>query len=97
MAIISEEVFQKIIIGNINCCVSWFLMASYMYYKKDKNLMLDSQYDELGKRIAKELNNITHPHFSLLTIEKGMTSTFDIKEYPSIVRGAALQVYNDLV
>lgn len=91
---VSEEIFQKILKGNINRCVSWFLMASYLYYKSDINLMSDSQYDEIGKRLVKEIDTVTHKHRSLLTIEKGMMSTFDIKEYPTIVREAAIQAYN---
>lgn len=99
MTIRIEELLQ----GSINRCVSWYLMASYMYYVCDQNIMPDGDYDELGKRIIAEWDNITHRHKKFLTLEVDESnngqrnlSGFNIEEYPLIVQSAAHQVYREM-
>ena len=92
---ISRRFFYKIL-SNSDLCVSWYLMASYLYYKTNFQIMTDSEYDLIGLVIYKNWDKITHPHKKFITIEKDNISGFNIVDYPKIVEGAALQAYNIL-
>ena len=75
-----------------NACISWWLMASYVYYDLGRNLMSDQQFDALTLRIKDEWDFIDHPHKHLIkdtNLEAG--SGFDIK-YPSITKYSAAEL-----
>ena len=72
--------------------VSWFLMASYLYYVHDKSLLTDDMYDDLGKTLKAHYSSIKHQHKHLITQKHlEMGSMFDLRErdYPLMVRHAA--------
>lgn len=92
---ITEKIFKKIL-KNPDLCVSWYLMASYLYYKTNLQIMNDSQYDTIGKVIYKNWNKITHHHKYLISMDKDNCSGFNIAEYPKIVENAALQALKNL-
>lgn len=75
---------------SINRCVALYLMSSYLYYKKDTNVLSDGDFDAICKRLLAEWKNITHPHKKFL--KKGSLKAgtgFNIKKYPTIVMSAA--------
>lgn len=71
--------------------VSWYLTASYCYYLLDKQVMSDSEFDELGQFLLKHYNEITHRHKHLITIEdlKAGSLLLAEEDYPSIVKASA--------
>lgn len=69
-----------------------WLMASYVYYHLNRNVMLDTTYDKIAKLLEKEWDTFEHPHKYL--VDKGnlsVTSLYNLKEkdYPRIVVCAA--------
>jgi len=75
---------------SINRCVALYMMSSYLYYKKDTNVLSDGDFDAICKRLLAEWKDITHPHKKFLkkgSLEAG--TGFNIKKYPAIVRSSA--------
>ena len=73
-----------------NQLISWFMIASYAYYRLDLNVMSDYDFDFLVERIKSNWENIDHPHKNL--IEKtnlDVSSGYDIK-FPKMVVGATM-------
>ena len=62
-------------------------MCSYAYYKLDKNLITDQEFDQLAKHILDNWDAIDHPHKYLLTKDMLEAGTY-LGEYPNIVKGA---------
>jgi hypothetical protein len=74
-----------------NQLVSWFLMASYVYYELGRKIMKDTTFDYLVKRLKKEWEKSDHPHKILITKSHlSTTSGYDIK-YPQIVKCASIE------
>ena len=83
---------QQIETFSSNQCVSWWLMASFVYYELGDSILSDEQFDELTLRITNEWQFIDHPHKYLITdshLEAG--SGYDI-EYPKIVQYSAMDI-----
>lgn len=79
-----------------NRLVPYYLMSSYLYYRKDKAVLSDADFDLLCKRILREWGDIKHPHKKL--IKKGALEAgtgFSIKKYPNITMSAAETWYSD--
>ena len=75
-----------------NAVVSWWLMASYMYYVHDTPILSDGLYDEMAKTMTATWDQITHQHKRLITEAHLKTgSLFDLKpeDYPLMVRAGA--------
>ena len=71
-------------------CVSWYLMASYLYYKKDETVISDELFDQICKKILANWKDIEHPHKKRIKrgdLEAG--TGYAIKKYPSIVMSSA--------
>ena len=73
--------------------IAKYLMCSYAYYKLDKNLITDQQFDQLGKDILANYDNIEHMHKHLVTKEMLDAGTY-LGEYPNIVIGATHDYIN---
>ena len=67
--------------------IAKYLMCSYAYYKLDKNLITDHEFDQLSKDILANYDNIQHMHKHLVTKEMLDAGTY-LGEYPSMVIGA---------
>ena len=67
--------------------IAKYLMCSYAYYKLDKNLIADQEFDQLAKDILENWDAIDHPHKYLLTKDMLEAGTY-LGEYPNIVKGA---------
>tara|TARA_B100000524_G_scaffold296117_1_gene170648 strand:+ start:130 stop:375 length:246 start_codon:yes stop_codon:yes gene_type:complete len=73
--------------------IAKYLMCSYAYYKLDKNLITDHEFDQLGKDILSNYDNIEHMHKHLVTKEMLDAGTY-LGEYPNMVIGATHDYIN---
>ena len=70
--------------------VSYYMTSSYLYYKKDKSVLTDEDFDLLCKRLLSEWKDAKHPHkrrIKKVDLEAG--TGYAIKNYPTRVIGAA--------
>ena len=80
---------------SINRCVPYYLMSSFLYYKGDKHILDDNEFDYLCKRLYDEWDNITHYHKDLLDRDSLRAGTGFELQYNSRIEGAANQWYFD--
>ncbi len=74
--------------------VSYYLMASYLYYIKDVSAIPDTTFDQLCKRLLSEFETVDHPHkylVSELDLEAGTGYRLTDATFPLIVKSAAWQ------
>lgn len=64
-------------------------MCSYAYYQLNTNLISDHEFDQLGKDILANYDNIEHMHKHLVTKEMLNAGTY-LGDYPTMVRSATL-------
>ena len=69
-------------------------MCSYAYYQLNTNLITDHEFDQLGKDILANYDNINHMHKHLVTREMLDAGTY-LGEYPTMVRSATLNYINE--
>jgi len=65
-----------------------YLIHSYLYYRLDVNLLEDSEYDQLARRIFNEWDNLTHRH-KFLIHKDALLSGGSYITFPSVVAGTA--------
>lgn len=85
--------------SNPNLIVPWFLMASYLYYHTNRNLLSDGYYDELSKELLSRWDQIEHRHKHLITkddLSAGSLYRLREEEYPMLVKAAALFLVEEL-
>ena len=71
-------------------CVSWYMMASYLYYQRNESIISDELYDQICKKILNNYENINHPHKRRIKRSDLKAGTgYTIKKYPAIVVSAA--------
>lgn len=90
------SVFDKILDDrlsrNKNLSVSWYLMASYLYYHRAESLLSDCRYDVLCKQILEWWDEIDHRHKYLLdrdSLKAGTGFYLREQDYPNIAIDAA--------
>ena len=84
------KTIDDVAIMSPNQLVSWFMIASYAYYRTagDDQVMTDPTFDYLVQRLKENYDKADHPHKKFVTrenLEAG--SGFDV-EFPNIVIGA---------
>ena len=67
---------------NKNMMVPWYLMASYAYYKEDDPILSDALFDDMGKKLLENWDNITHLHKEYITKDELVAGSF-LGKYPS--------------
>ena len=73
-----------------NMLVPYYLMSSYLYYKTDKHVYRDGDYDKICKRLYNEWDDVEHWHKELIDKESLTAGTgYQISEYPDRVKFAA--------
>jgi|TARA_B110000285_G_C14521278_1_gene336663 hypothetical protein len=84
-------------VEEISChrLVPFYLMSSYLYYKKDKSVLSDGDYDMLCKRLYKEWDNVKHPHKHLIDKESLLAGTGYQLKYTNMIMGAAETWYGE--
>lgn len=73
--------------------VALYLMASYLYYYRPDlpPLMSDAEFDSLCVGLLRDWDSIEHVHKYLLDKDSLAVGTgYGIREYPSIVKNAAV-------
>ncbi len=80
---------------NVNRCVPFILMASYLYYIKDTSSPIsDQEFDQICKLALENWKKIKHRHKRLIKQEDLVCGTlYRVKEkqYPLIVKCSAYQ------
>lgn len=79
----------------INRCVPYYLMSSFLYYKGDKTILEDGDFDYMCKRLYDEWDNITHYHKHLLDKDSLRAGTGYELQYNTRISSAASQWYED--
>ena len=78
-----------------NLLVPYYLMSSYLYYKEDKAVLRDSEFDLVCQRLLDEWDDIVHWHKELINKDDLSAGTgYAIGEYPNRVKYAALSFYS---
>ncbi len=78
---------------NTQQLVPYYLMSSYLYYKKDKQVLTDDEFDTLCKRLLDEWDSIEHMHKHLITKEDLQAGTGYAIKYTNMIMGAAERWY----
>lgn len=92
---LNEPIYTNtsIVIETYGQAISFYLMASYIYYNFPwwEPLMPDENYDKLCKVLKDMPDSVEHQHKHLLNADSLDAGTgFDIKDYPLIVQHAAI-------
>jgi len=75
---------------NPNQLVAYFMTSSYLYYKKDKAVLSDTDYDLLCKRLLDNWRQAKHEHKKYIKKKDLEAGTgYAIRLYPQRVIGAA--------
>ena len=80
---------------SINRLVPYYLMSSYLYYEHDKNVLDDTQFDYLCKKILDNWNDITHIHKHLLDKETLQAGSGYGITYTNMIMSSALKWYEE--
>ena len=78
---------------SINRLVPIYLMSSYLYYEHDKNVLDDTQFDYLCKKILDNWNNITHMHKHLIDKNNLKAGSGYGISYTNMIMSSALDWY----
>ena len=79
-----------------NQLLTFYLTSSYLYYKEDKSVLTDGDYDLLCNRLYNKFEEVTHPHKVLVDKESLVAGTgYGLKEYPNRVKSAALAWFEE--
>ena len=81
---------------SINRLVHIYLMSSYLYYELDKNVLSDSQFDYLCKKILDNWDNINHMHKHLIDKDNLKAGIGYGLEYTNLIKGASLNWYEHM-
>lgn len=95
----TDDYCLDIIGGNPDMLVPWILMASYLYYHRDTQLLTDAVFDILCTTLQGQYDCVNHIHKYLITrSDLQVVSLFKLEEgqYPRSCVGAALSVRRDL-
>ena len=72
-----------------NMLVPYYLIYSYLYYKRDTSLVSDEEYDSICKELYECWDRIPHFHKHIISKEDLLSGTgYDLK-YPDRVKYAA--------
>jgi len=87
-----DRQLAKLLAKSPNMAVPWYLMASYLYYHEDIQLLSDSYYDQLCAYLKQHWDSIEHRHKSLVPydcLSAGTGFTIPKDKYPSLCVGGA--------
>jgi|SRR5271157_516269 len=91
-----DEQVKYLIEKNPSMTVPHYLMSSYLYYEENTHYISDGCYDWLCKFMLEHWNEIKHYHKHIIEYDVLKAGTgFYIKEYPSIVKGAAKRLLKE--
>jgi hypothetical protein len=87
-----RDTMWRLIGDNPNLSVPWYLMASYAYYELDEPFLPDADFDALASFMLEDWENIQHRHKHLITEDDLRAGTLLRRDFPEIVKGAALDI-----
>ena len=74
---------------HINRLVPFYLMSSYLYYKEDRQVLTDEDFDRLAKRLLDNWDKVEHMHKHLISKEDLQAGTgYAIKYTQRIINAA---------
>jgi len=74
---------------HINRLVPFYLMSSYLYYKEDRQVLTDEDFDRLAKRLLDNWDKVEHMHKHLITKEDLQAGTGYAIQYTQRIINAA--------
>jgi NAD-dependent DNA ligase len=73
----------------INRLVPFYLMSSYLYYKEDRQVLTDEDFDRLAKRLLDNWDSVEHMHKHLISKEDLQAGTGYAIQYTQRIINAA--------
>ena len=74
---------------HINRLVPFYLMSSYLYYKEDRQVLTDEDFDRLAKRLLDNWDSVDHMHKHLISKEDLQAGTGYAIQYTQRIINAA--------
>ena len=95
----ADHFIKTVLASRPETAVSFYFMASYLYYKEDKSLMSDEMYDKICQMLVEDVDKMSeHKHYGLLDQEALKAGTgYQIKDYPASIQNAAKMFYEEYV
>lgn len=90
-----ERYAADVIEANENMLVPWILMAAYLYYCQDCNMVSDHTYDAWCRKARYRWRFLYHRHKKFITYNpeaRTVMVMLDDKDYPGLCRHAALSL-----
>ena len=82
---------------NPNMLIPYYLMFSYLYYKKDISLIDDTEFDLLCKNLLEKYDSLKHMHKHLVNKESLTAGTgYDIK-YTNMIKSSAMRLNKEML
>ena len=78
---------------SINRLVPYYLMSSYLYYKQNKSVFSDDDFDYLCKRLLDNFDNVKHMHKHLITKEDLESGSGYALQYTNLIKSGAIDWY----
>ncbi len=89
-----EEIYPEVVALEANRLVPIYLMSSYLYYKKNLNILSDIDFDSVCLRLVQEWDDIEHVHKRLLDLDSLQAGTGYDVGYTQMIEMAATQWYD---
>jgi len=80
---------------SINRLVPIYLMSSYLYYEHDKNVIDDTQFDYLCKKLYDNWDSVEHMHKHLIDKDNLKAGSGYGITYTNLIMSSALKWYKE--
>lgn len=90
-----DKQVQEICDNNPNMYIPWWLMASYLYYICNRNILSDVMFDKMSKEMLSKWDIIEHRHKHLITtemLEAGSGYNLKDEQYPLMCKHSAWKI-----
>ena len=91
---VNMSVYPDIAHISIHRLVPFFCMSSYLYYKQNKCVLTDGDFDLLCKRMLENWDDIKHPHKYKIRKKDLEAGTGYAMVYTNMIVGSAESWYN---
>ena len=81
---------------SLNRLVPIYLMSSYLYYEHDKNVLDDTQFDYVCKKLYDNFDDVTHMHKHLLEKDNLKAGSGYGITYTNLIMSSALAWYKEM-
>lgn len=81
---------------SMNRLVPIYLMSSYLYYEHDKNVLDDTQFDYVCKRLYDNFDDVTHMHKHLLDKDNLKAGSGYGITYTNLIMSSALAWHKEM-